>query len=289
MTGFGTGSSSLPEGRVVAEVRSTNQRFLDVRARLPREIADLTMLAEQSVRERLRRGRVEILVHTEGASTLSPTLDKRRAASALRALAELRDELSPGAELPLSLLSAVPDLFGPPEESELSVLRDAAKAAIDGAVTSMLAMCELEGATLARDLRGRCETLRTLFDGVERRTHGSVDALRERLRERVGRLVSETGFAVDAARLETELAVLADRSDVREELTRLHSHLQQFTGLLATSTEGLLGRRLDFLIQEMLREANTLGSKAGDAWISQQVVSIKVELERLREQVQNVE
>src|SRR3954470_8065789 len=114
MTGFGVGDFALPEGRVVAEIRSVNQRFLDVRARLPRELADLSLFAEQVARERLRRGRVELLVHTEG-TVLSPcVVDKARARAAFRALAELRDELAPGAEVPLSRLAVVPDLFTPP-------------------------------------------------------------------------------------------------------------------------------------------------------------------------------
>src|SRR4051812_22453080 len=119
MTGFGVGDVALPDGRVVAEIRSVNQRFLDVRARLPRELADLSLFAEQVARERLRRGRVELVIHTEGAVVPACALDKDRARAALRALGELRDELAPGAEVPLSLLSAVPDLFTPPAGPEL--------------------------------------------------------------------------------------------------------------------------------------------------------------------------
>jgi uncharacterized protein (TIGR00255 family) len=294
MTGFGVGDVTLPEGRVVAEIRSVNQRFLDVRARLPREIADLSLFAEQVARERLRRGRIELVVHTEGALASASVLDRARARAALRALGELRDELAQGgaavpAEVPLSLLAAVPDLFTPPAGPEQEALRGSVKLAIERAVTAMDAMCRREGEALAVDLRARCGTLRELCASVVRLAEGSRDALRARLRDRVRRLLAEVELPVDAARIETEVVLIAERSDVTEEVTRLGSHLDQFSDVLADDGREPVGRRLDFLLQEMLREANTLGAKAQDASLSHRVVSIKVELERLREQVQNIE
>lgn len=139
MTGFGVGTVVMAEGRLVAEIRSVNQRFLDVRARLPREFGDLTLFTEQIARERLRRGRVELIVHTEGSVGSPLVVDKERARAAFRALAELRDELAPGAEIPLSLLAVVPDLFAPPSAKELHALRDAVKTAVEQAVEGMLA------------------------------------------------------------------------------------------------------------------------------------------------------
>jgi uncharacterized protein (TIGR00255 family) len=309
MTGFGVGDVALPGGRVVAEIRSVNQRFLDVRARLPRELADLSLFAEQVARERLRRGRVELLVHAEGA-VLSPcTLDRARARAAFHDLAALRDELAPGAEVPLSLLAVVPDLFTPPAGAEIAALRTAVKLAVERAVDAMEAMCHREGDALATDLRTRCEIVRGLLADIARLTDASREATRRRLRERVERLLAELpGDRLDPVRLEAEVALFADRSDFAEELTRLGSHLDQFSGLIGAGDEGTkppeaaappaapadarpqpVGRRLDFLLQEMLREANTLGAKAQDAALAQRVVAIKVELERLREQVQNIE
>jgi uncharacterized protein (TIGR00255 family) len=289
MTGFGVGDVTLPEGRVVAEIRSVNQRFLDVRARLPRELADLSLFAEQVARERLRRGRVELLVHAEGAVIRPCILDKDRARAALRSLAELRDEASPGAEVPIGLLAAVPDLFVPPGGAELAALRGSVKLAIERAVDAMDAMCRREGEALAADLRARCGVLRDLVAEVGRLADGTREAVQQRLRERLARLLSGVEANVDAARLEAEVVILADRSDVTEELTRLGSHLDQFCDVSGDDRGEPVGRRLDFLLQEMLREANTLGAKAQDAALSHRVVAIKVELERLREQVQNIE
>src|SRR4051812_48898799 len=157
MTGFGVGSVTRAEGRLVAEVRSVNQRFLDIRARLPRELADLTLFTEQIARDRLRRGRVELVVHTEGSIGSPLVVDKERARTAFKALAELRDELAPGADVPLSLLAVVPDLFAPPSASELHALRDAVKSAVEQAVDAMLVMCCREGDALAIDLRARAQ------------------------------------------------------------------------------------------------------------------------------------
>ena len=289
MTGFGVGTVVMAEGRLVAEVRSVNQRFLDVRARLPREFSDLTLFTEQIARERLRRGRVELIVHTEGSVGSPLVVDKERARSAFRALGELRDELAPGAEIPLSLLAVVPDLFAPPSAKELHALRDAVKTAVEQAVEGMLAMCRREGDALAADLRARSALLRHLVTDVAQRAEGATDAIRRRLRLKLDRLLVVSDRGVDGVRLETEVALLAERGDVTEEVTRLGSHLDQFAEVVASEAAEPVGRRLEFLLQEMLREANTLGAKAQDAGISQPVVAMKVELERLREQVQNVE
>jgi uncharacterized protein (TIGR00255 family) len=299
MTGFGVGDAPLPGGRVVAEIRSVNQRFLDVRARLPRELADLSLFAEQVARERLRRGRVDLVVHTEGAPASSLHLDKDRARAALRAFAELREDLvhpqggdAPlplSAEIPMGLLATVPDLFTPPSGAAQEALRAAVKRAIERAVEAMETMCRREGEALAADLRARAGGLRDLVADVARVAESSRDAIRRRLRERAIRLLSDAALEVDPSRVEAEVVLLADRSDVTEEVTRLGSHLDQLAAALDARGGEPVGRRIDFLLQEMLRESNTLGAKAQDAALSHRVVAIKVELERLREQVQNIE
>jgi uncharacterized protein (TIGR00255 family) len=289
MTGFGLGEAPLAGGRVVAEIRSVNQRFLDVRAKLPRELADLAMFAEQVARERLRRGRVELHLRTEGATLGGFALDQERARAAYRALLALRDELAPGEDVPLSLLAAVPDLFAPTGAPELDAAREATRAAIEQAIQAMDVMCRREGEALSADMRQRITALRGLSDQIVTRAEGAREAGRQRLRERVERLLQGLEAGADPHRIEAELVLLAERSDITEEVIRLRSHLDQFAGVLAEPGGEPCGRRLDFLLQEMLREANTLGAKAQDAIISQHVVAMKVELERLREQAQNVE
>lgn len=289
MTGFGVGDVALGAGRISAEVRSVNQRFLDVRARLPREMADLSLFVEQLVRDRLRRGRVEIVVRAEGASAPPCVLDKHKARSAFAALAELRDELAPSADLPLGLLAAVPDLFAPPGGAALEDLRDAVRGAVAAALDAMERMCGREGARLADDLVARARAVRALHGRLAARADALRAAGRARLRDRLERLVADVDVRLDSGRLETEIAILADKSDVAEELTRLASHLDELDATLGAAAGEAVGRRLDFLLQEMAREANTLGAKAQDATVSQDVIAVKVEIERMREQVQNVE
>jgi uncharacterized protein (TIGR00255 family) len=289
MTGFGIGEVPLGQGRVLAEIRSVNQRFLDIRTRLPREMAELSLFSEQVVRERLRRGRIELVVRTEGPVMTAATLDVARARSVFQQLAALRDELAPKAELPLSLLAAVPDLFSPPAGPELAEIRDVVRRAIEASIVAMEAMCRAEGDALLNDLTTRCEALRRLLDEVATHAIASREIAQRRLHERLERLLAATDVTLDHGRLELEIALLVDKSDFSEEATRLRSHLEQLERVLSSGTTEPVGRRLDFLLQEMVRETNTLGAKAQDAAISQLVIGMKVELERLREQVQNVE
>lgn len=287
MTGFGVGDALLGGGRLVAEVRSVNGRFLDVRAKLPRDLADFGLFAEQVLRAGLRRGRVELVVRVEGPVFSAFSLDRQRLRSAFSALRELRDELDPGAELPLSVLAAVPDLFAPAVEDPDEV-RAALERAISAALSAMGAMCEAEGRVLAKDALTRVERVREAVREIGERALGARDATRARLEERLGRLLEGRDARLDPGRLEAEVALLVDRSDVAEELTRLRCHLDHFAAALEARGEPV-GRKLEFLLQELVREANTLGSKAQDAAVSALVVDVKVELERLREQVQNVE
>jgi uncharacterized protein (TIGR00255 family) len=287
MTGYGLGEAPLSGGRLAVEIRGVNHRFLDVRVRVPRELGDLASFVEQVARERLTRGRYEVAVRIEGASLGAPVLDRDRARAAFKALSELRDELAPGVEVPLSILGSIPDLFVPSIEREIDQLRDAARAAFAAATTGLDAMRAREGVALRDDLVRRLDRVRALARDVGARAPEVVETHRRRLRERADRLRAATEIDVDSARLEQEIAMFAERSDICEELTRLESHCSQFADLLAS--DEAVGRRLDFLLQEMAREANTVGAKSPDAPIAHAIVEIKAEIERMREQVQNVE
>ncbi len=287
MTGFGVGGAPLGAGRVTVEIHGVNARFLDVRVRMPRELGDSTLAVEQSVRAKLIRGRFEVLVRTDGNIVGSPELDTARARSAWRALLALRDELAPGTEVPLSMLTAVPDLFASPLDKRLDAVGEALEAATTKAVAALDAMRLHEGRALADDLSARIAVLSTVVKKVADRVPQAVEQNHARLLDRIGRLLGGEPRGVDAGRLELEVALIADRTDVAEELTRLRSHLLQFQAYLASAEPQ--GRRLDFLLQEMGREVNTIGSKCQDATIAREVVEAKAELERMREQVQNVE
>ncbi len=287
MTGFGLGEAPVGTGKLAIEIRGVNHRFLDVRVRLPRELGDLTSFVEQLAREKLARGRYEVAVRVDGVTLGAPVLDRERARAAFRALTELRDELAPGTEVPLSLLGTIPDLFVSSVEREIERLRAAARVAFDAAVKALDTMRSHEGAAMREDLARRLERVGQLARGVQSRAPEVVETHRKRLRERAERLRAATDLALDPARLEQEIVMFAERSDVCEELTRLESHCAQFAGLLGS--DEAVGRRLDFLLQELAREANTVGAKSPDAQIAHAIVEVKAEIERMREQVQNVE
>jgi uncharacterized protein (TIGR00255 family) len=287
MTGFGLGEAPLGGGRLAVEIRGVNHRFLDVRVRVPRELGDLAAFVEQVAREKLARGRYEVALRVDGMVLGVPVLDRDRARAAFRALTELRDELAPGSEVPLSLLAAIPDLFVSSVDREIDRLREATRTAFDIALKALDAMRGQEGAAMREDLLKRLESVRRLARDVAGRAPDVVEAHRKRLRERADRLRLSTELEVDAGRLEQEIALFAERSDICEELTRLESHCVQFGGLLAS--DEAVGRRLDFLLQEMAREANTVGAKSPDAPIAHAIVEVKADIERMREQVQNVE
>jgi len=285
MTGFGLGEAPFAGGKLSVEIRGVNHRFLDVRVRVARELGELAAFAEQVARERLARGRYEVVLRVEGFALGAPVLDRDRARAAFRALCELRDELAPGADVPLSLLGTIPDLFSSTVEREIEHLRDATRAAFDAAIASLDAMRAREGSALRDDIVKRVGRVRRLAQDVERRAPEVVEIHRKRLHERAERL--RGAMDLDAVRLEQEIGLFAERSDICEELTRLESHCAQLVGLL--SSDEAVGRKLDFLLQEMARESHTIGAKSPDAQIAHAVVEVKAEIERMREQVQNIE
>lgn len=283
MTGFGAGEHAVkPRGKVHVELRALNHRFLDVRVRASRELADLATHAELLARERFSRGRIEIVVRGEGLATAAPVLDRERAREAWKQIVELRDAVAPGEPVPLSLLSVVPDLFTVSECTSEELLVPL-RGALDAAAADLDAMRSKEGAALERVLRAHLARVESLAADVLAHAPEALAAVQKRLRERIERLATEA----DPARIAQEIAILADRSDVAEELARLRSHAEQLAQLF--SEDAPVGRRIDFLLQEMTREANTIGSKSADVAIARTVVDLKAEIERMREQAQNVE
>jgi uncharacterized protein (TIGR00255 family) len=295
MTGFGVGEATLagsheaPAGgdKVTIEIRAVNHRFLDVRVRAPSQLPDLANVVESFARERLSRGRFDISVRVDSLVLGAMVIDRDRARSVFSALTALRDELAPNADVPLSLLGSVPDLFVPSIEREGQTLNEALVAAFDAALRSLDKMRLREGVSLAEDLVRRLTTVRRLMEAVTGRAPVVVEFYKKRLKERAERLRLASDVEVDPGRLEQEIALFADRIDVAEELTRLEGHCAHLESLLLSAES--VGRRLDFLLQEMAREANTIGSKSQDLAIAHAVVELKAEIERMREQVQNVE
>jgi uncharacterized protein (TIGR00255 family) len=291
MTGYGHAAFDAEGVPFEIEVRTVNHRHLDVRARLPRGLAGFESELRAQVAERLVRGKVDASVRALPGATPAETveLDLAAAERYLRAARELRGR-GVGGELDLGALLGLPGVARVVERDLASeTVRQALLSALGAALDSVDEMRGAEGAALDRDLRGRLAAIEALVADIESRAGDVQRIVRERLRRRSEQLRDDVG-GLDEARLHQEIVWAADRLDVTEEAVRLRSHVAQFRSLLEGAGQGRpAGRRLDFLLQEMAREANTIGSKSADAPIAHRVVDLKAELERIREQVQNVE
>ncbi len=288
MTGYGRGSARLGATCLVVEMRSVNHRFLDLRMRVAPELASDGASVEDLVRKHAVRGRVDVSMRCEGEVGADLVFDEARARAALSALRALRDELAPGEALPLSLLSSVPNLFREASLPDLAHREEAVHHAAAEALEGLFAMRRQEGSVLRNDLEARVSHIEEVVSHAAAALVRVTSAQREKLLARIEKLTQGTGVALDAHRLELEVALLADRADVSEELTRLRSHASQLRGLLTADPDEAVGRRIEFLLQEMGREANTAGSKVPDAALTHMMLDIKAEIERMREQVQNV-
>jgi len=287
MTGYGSGRAALGEGQVVLDIRAVNHRFLDVRVHLPSRIQSRARTVERVLRARLGRGRVDVSGRLEGQTLPQPTLDLDRARAVYTELAALRDALHPDEPVPLSLLSSVPDLFVIHRATDETALDQALEEAAESACDAVTAMRVSEGNALASELRAQLSCLDADITSLTAAAPKMVEDRRNRLRDRVNALLGEAGSKLEPARLEQEIALLADRSDVSEELMRLGAHREQMLILIEDSSVPV-GKRIDFLLQEMAREANTIGSKVQDGTMTTQVVALKACIEQMREQAQNV-
>lgn len=285
MTGHGRGVAEHRGCRVTIELRSVNHRFLDLKLRGASSAAVEELVAAR-IRERLGRGAIGGTVRVEAVGTGGAVRVDRALAIALhRELVELAAEL--GLAPP-----TLRDVIGYPGIVSLEdsggaedAIAAAAIGAIDAALEQLIAMRVAEGAALARELRERIASVAATLSAIAAAAAGSTAAVRDRLMERVRRLVDAE--AVDPTRMAQEIAILVERADITEEIVRIRSHLAQLDACLDAREP--VGRRLDFLIQELGREINTIGSKSANQEIAQAVVTAKVELEKIREQVQNVE
>lgn len=288
MTGFGSGRAAVGSEDLTVELRSVNGKFCEVKARLPRELLALETVAVRAVKDGVARGGIDVTVRrgNGGGSDLAPRVDEALAARYVETFRGLRDRLGLAGEVALAdVLGATGVLSVEERTPDLDAAGEALRAALGQALERLVAMREQEGRALRDDLAARLEAIRSFAAKVAEEAPVSVRQQQERIAQRVQELTG--GIALDPQRLAQEVALLAERSDVAEELTRLDSHLAQFAQLLDASEP--VGRRMDFLVQEMNREVNTVASKAQWAPIAALAVELKAEIERIREQVQNVE
>ena len=288
MTGYGRAVETVNAREFTVEVRSVNNRYLDTSVRLPRMLS----FAEDAVKSRIKnavsRGKVEmfITVHAEGGEEVSVSLNENVVAGYLAAMRRMVEEFGVKDEITTASLSRMPDVFTveKPEVDEEQLLADLLSV-VDKALENYNAMRAKEGAALDADLRSRGATILELVAQVEQGNGQTVINYRARLEAKLREVLANT--SIDESRILTEAAIFADKVAVDEETVRLRSHLQQMNEMLTAG--GAIGRKLDFLLQEMNREANTIGSKCTDVKLARIVVDIKAELEKIREQTQNIE
>lgn len=292
MTGFGEAERDTPFGRMRAEIRTVNHRYFSANLRL----ASLFERFEPQIREWLRghfpRGHVNVSLRLEGATgpagTVPLVLDVDRARAYQSLLQDLKNHLGLPGEVDVALLSRFGDLFRPADAVDSEPFDpEQVRAVIDAAARAALSMRDQEGLKLEVDLQDRLVAIEAAMLTIYERAPARLIAERDRLRQAIKDLAGD--FAVDEERLTREIAFLAERWDISEETVRLRSHIDLFRKTLAGAADEPVGKRLGFLTQEMHRETNTIGSKANDAEIEHRVIAIKEELERLREQIENVE
>jgi len=288
MTGFGAGEIATGAGRYGVEIRSVNHRFCDVVVRIPRDLSPLEDRVRAIVQGRVFRGRVDVAVVRDdyGRRPRTVKADATLAKAYVDALDGLRQTLSIPGGVDLSLLLSLPDLVKIEEEKEdVEASWPAVERGVTTALDRLIAMRDAEGARLGTDLLERLSRLERLAEAIADRAPRVVEDYHARLGRRAQELAGDV--ALDPGRLAAEVALFADRSDIAEEVTRFRSHLVQFRATLGGA--GAVGRTLEFIVQEMGRETNTIGSKANDLEITRHVIAVKGELESLREQIQNVE
>ncbi len=289
MTGFGTAQGSVEGVEYAVEVRSVNSRYLKPVIRLPEGLSSLEADVEKAVRERISRGTVTVNVRMHVPEELATyTVNALALQRYIDQLKPLEIDASPMLRIDLGVLLQLPGVCEPPAlEAIAGRTRDGLLAIIVEALEALIAMRQVEGEAQGADLAQYCEAMASDLSAVSQRAPAVVADYRQRLAARVAELLNAGSAAVDEDALAREVAVFAERSDIAEEVSRLTGHLAQFRETMAA--EQPAGRKLDFIAQEMLREANTIASKANDAGIARRVVDIKTAIDRIKEQVQNVE
>ncbi|MBQ6150530.1 MAG: YicC family protein [Mogibacterium sp.] len=293
MTGFGRGEYSDEISKVTVEIRSVNHRYLDIYVKMPRRYSFAEETIKSAIKERLHRGKVEVSVSVDnvGKSDSDVRLDKELAARYYSVLSELKDSFDFGEEsrVSLSLLSKMPDVIvttpaAEDEEAMVKRLLGATSKALD----DFCSMREAEGEKLAADLSARADTIQDIRDRIDKRAPEIEKEYAAKFKARVEEILGGV-YEVPEERIALEAAIFADKANITEELVRLGSHISQLRKFLRSDGKEAMGKKIDFLIQEMNREANTIGSKSNDREITSNMLDLKAEIEKVREQVQNIE
>jgi uncharacterized protein (TIGR00255 family) len=288
MTGFGRAEAELHQYGIAVELKSVNNRYFDCSVKLPRIYAFLEETVKKRIQAQVSRGKVDVYITVDDsrAKNITVSLNKPVAEGYLTALRNIRDEFGLKDDISVSLLTRFSEVFSVEKAKEnLDEISEGIISVLDEALSQFDEMRTREGVQLLEDIRARLAALAQMTGNVEERSPQTLSEYRAKLLQRMQDVLSST--EIDEARILTEAAIFADKTDITEESVRLRSHLGQLEDMLLAG--GIVGRKLDFLIQELNREVNTIGSKGNDLTISTIVVDMKAEIEKIREQAQNIE
>ncbi len=288
MTGYGRGTKNIDGRDLTIELKSVNHRFLDLSFRMPRSFAYLEDALRQLMQSRLSRGHIDVFVTYRNLreDSKAVTVDKALLNAYVAAMQEMSEHTGLENDARLTYYAKFPEVLRVDEaEEDREALKELALACMNDAIDELIAMREKEGARMGEDIEMRLKNIEVFTAGVKERAPLVVEEYREKLTQRVTEIME--GKEIDLARITQEVAIFTDRVNIDEEIARMHSHLKGMRDAMASDQS--IGRRLDFIVQEMNREANTMGSKASDITLVNHVVNLKSEIEKIREQVQNIE
>lgn len=289
MTGFGRANSEEGSSRnFIIEIKSVNHRFLDLNVKLPRTMISLEERVRKLLNENLNRGKVDVFINYKNyeKADCQAKLNANLAESYLKCLMEIQSRYELKNDISVSLLSRFPEVIYLEEKEEnFDEIWQEILPLLESSIKNLKSMREIEGEKLKRDILSKCDIIKIHLDKIEEKSPKVVEDYRNKLEDRIKELTQNMNF--DENRLNMEVAIFADKASIDEEITRLNSHINQVRDTLELNEP--IGRKLDFLVQEMNREANTIASKSSDIDITNLVLNIKNEIEKIREQVQNIE
>ena len=289
MTGFGRGEHKDENLSFVVECKTINHKYTDINIRLPRKISFLEDKIRNFVKDYVKRGRVDLYIKLESLNSNDSTLkfDEELANQYYNILNTIKNKFNLVDDITVMNIAKFPDIVKVEEkEEDESIIWNSLRQALENCLTKLKDMREEEGAKLASDIKMRCDLLKKYVEEIEKYSYNVVIDYKEKLRNRINELLEGT-IEIDENRLTQEVAIYADKSSITEEIVRFKSHIVQLNKTI--DKKDSIGRKIDFLIQEMNREINTMGSKSSDLNITNLVVEVKSELEKIREQIQNIE
>ncbi len=289
MTGYGKQNLSVEGREYQIEIKSVNHRYLDINVKIPKAISYLEETIKKEISNKIKRGKIDVFVSFENNSEEGRKIEinKQLAKLYIEQLKELAQEEKIESNIEVMDIAKIPDVLTIKVDEENSKIKDEIKQVTQGAVTRILEMKNLEGEKISQDLLQRIRNIQSKIVEISAKSTGLIEEYVVKLEKRVKELLKND--EVDKSRLAQEVVIYADKCSIEEEITRLKSHIFQFENLISNNQDGAIGKKLDFIIQEMNRETNTIGSKANNLEITNGVIDIKTEIEDIREQVQNIE